>query len=121
MRPINFKGRCFKRNSKKCEEVVRTYDKVQEAYAHVLERDEEILSFNCNVQLEDIEEGKMATDFVCTKNDGEIVVRECVYRKKLLLPRTCKLLDESRLYWRRRGVIDWLIVVEEVGENDGKE
>jgi hypothetical protein len=47
------------------------------------------------------------------------MVRECVFRKKLSLPRTCKLLDLSREYWRRRGIEDWGIVVEaEKKENE---
>ena len=37
MRPKNFKGgRCIKTKLKKCEEIARTYDKIQTAYAEVL-------------------------------------------------------------------------------------
>ena len=60
------------------------------------------------------------TDFLCTKKDGELMVRECVFRSKLSLPRTCKLLDISREYWCKRGVTDWAIVVEKE-ENDAEE
>jgi hypothetical protein len=48
----------------------------------------------------------------CVKTDGDLMVRECVFRKKLSLPRTCKLLDTSHEYWLKRGVTDWGIVVE---------
>ena len=43
MRPKNFKGgRCIKTKLKKCEEVPRTYDKIQTAYADVLDKDKNI-------------------------------------------------------------------------------
>ncbi len=47
------------------------------------------------------------------------MVRECVFRKHLTKPMTAKLLDESRNYWRRRGVTDWGIVVDKKKEEDG--
>ena len=77
-----------------------------------LDKDENIKSIQCNVLLEGIEEGEFTTDFLCTKSDGDLMVRECVFRKKLSLPRTCKLLDFSRDYWTKRGVADWGIVIE---------
>ena len=44
MRPKNFKGgRCIKTKLKKCEEVARTYDKIQTAYADVLDKDKNAL------------------------------------------------------------------------------
>ena len=49
--------------------------------------------------------------FLCIKTNGDRMVRECVFRKKLSLPRTCKLLDLSREYWRRRGIEDWGILI----------
>ena len=64
--------------------------------------------------------GEFTTDFLCTKTNGDLMVRECVFRKKLSLPRTCKLLDASRKYWARRGITDWAIVVEE-GESADEE
>lgn len=120
MRPKNYKGsRCTKRKLKKCEEIAKTYDKVQTAYALILDKDKNIESIMCNVSLEDLDEGAFTTDFVCKKTDGGYLVRECVFRKKLSLPRTCKLLDASREYWTRRGVTDWAIVVEK--ENGDEE
>ena len=114
MRPTNFKGgRCVKKKLKKCEEITRTFDKIQTFYAEILDKDDNIESFQCNVRLEGLENGDYTSDFVCTKTNGDIIVRECVFRKKLALPRTCKLLDLSREFWLRRGVIDWAIVVEQ--------
>lgn len=121
MRPLNNKVRCVKRSLSKCEEPVRTFDKVQTAYADVLERDADTHSYQCNVHLVDFGEKEMTTDFVCVKQNGEIAVRECLYRKQLLLPRMCKLLDESRAYWKRMGVYSWAIVIEEVDEKNEEE
>ena len=52
------------------------------------------------------------SDFVCVKNDGGLMVRECVYRKFLTKPMTVKLLDDSRNYWRIHGVEDWGLVID---------
>ena len=109
MRTKNIKDRCTKRKLKKCEEVAKTYDKIQTAYADILDRDPEVNSIRCNVPLDGED---YMTDFLCTKQDGDLMVRECVFRSKLSLPRTCKLLDISREYWQKRGVTDWAIVVE---------
>ena len=121
MRPANIKDRCTKKKLKKSDEVIRTYDKIQTAYAEILDRDKNIKSIQCNVPLENLEEGEFTTDFVCTKLDGDLMVRECVFRKKLSLPRTCKLLDISREYWRRRGIEDWGIVIEQEEEQKSEE
>lgn len=112
MRPAKIKDRCTKKKLKKCEEVIRTYDKIQTRYADILDKDESIKSIRVNVVLEDLDEGEFTSDFVCTKTDGDLMVRECVFLKKLSLPRTCKLLDASMHYWAKRGVTDWGIVVE---------
>ena len=53
------------------------------------------------------------SDFVITKADGNLMVRECVSRKHLTKPMTTKLLDASRNYWKSHGVSDWGIVIEE--------
>ena len=119
MRPLKIKDRCTKKKIKKCEEAIRTYDKIQTAYAEILDKDESIKSIQCNVLLEGVEDGEFTTDFLCVKIDGDLMVRECVFRKKLSLPRTCKLLDTSHEYWLKRGVTDWGIVVEkEEKENE---
>lgn len=119
MRPLKIKDRCIKRKFCKSIEIIRTYDKIQTAYAELLDKDESIQSFQCNVLLDKLEDGEFTSDFVCTKNNGDLMVRECVFRKKLSLPRTCKLLDASREFWLCRGVTDWAIVVEqEYGTNE---
>ncbi len=41
------------------------------------------------------------------------MVRECVFRKFLMKPMTVKLLDASREYWLRHGVMDWGVVIDE--------
>ena len=71
--------------------------------------------------LEGFELGEYCSDFIAVKTDGELMVRECVYRKHLIKPMTAKLLDASRNYWMRRGVTDWGIVVEKKEDADGKE
>jgi hypothetical protein len=121
MRPLKIKDRCTKKKLKKSDEVIRTYDKIQTAYAEILDKDENIKSIQCNVPLENLEEGEFTTDFVCVKLDGDLMVRECVFRKKLSLPRTCKLLDFSRYYWTKRGVTDWGIIIEQEEPADEEE
>ena len=121
MRPLKIKDRCTKKKLKKSDEVIRTYDKIQTAYAEMLDKDENIKAIQCNVPLENLGEGEFTTDFLCTKSDGDLMVRECVFRKKLSLPRTCKLLDLSRDYWTKRGVTDWGIVIEQEEPADEEE
>ena len=122
MRSKNYKGsRCVKLKLNKCEDVIRTYDAIQSAYARALEEDGCVRKISCNVVLEDIENNAYTTDFYCEKSDGDFMVRECVFRKNLSLPRTCKLLDISREYWLRRSVTDWAIVVEKEEVVDEKE
>ena len=113
MRASNFKGgQVIKKSLIKSQSTVKCYDKIQVAYADILENDVDIYEIRCNVLLDGLDEGDYTSDFVCTKNNGELMVRECVFRKKLSLPRTCRLLDASKTYWARRGVTDWAIVIE---------
>ena len=107
MRKRNFKGRCEKRMIGKCTEVCRTYDAIQYAYADLLQGSDEVKEIRCNVLLDGLDVGKYTSDFVCTKVDGDLMVRECVFRKFLMKPLTVKLLDASREYWLRHGVTDW--------------
>lgn len=110
LRKKNFKGLCEKRKISKCTEVCRTYDPIQYVYADILSADDTIQEFKCNVPLDNLE---YTTDFVCTKAGGDLMARECVYRKHLTKPLTIKLLDISREYWLRRGVTDWGLVIDE--------
>lgn len=112
MRKKSYKGRCTKRMLSKCQDVCRTYDDIQYTYADMLQADESIAEIRCNVFLEGLSEGDYTSDFVCVKADGDLLVRECVFRKHLTKPLTVKLLDASREYWVNRGVIDWGIVVD---------
>lgn len=113
MRKKNFKGRCEKRTISKCAEVCRTFDPIQYAYADVLQASEDIKEIRCNVPLEGLPDGEYTSDFVCVKVNGDLLVRECVECRFLTKPLTVKLLDVSRLYWLRRGVTDWGLVVNE--------
>lgn len=105
--------RCQKIKLKKSKDVVRTYSGIQAAYAQELEKEEEIKEFQCNVVLAGLEIGEYTSDFVCIKTDGDLRVRECVDRKYLMKPLTVKLLEASREYWRRNGVADWGMVINE--------
>lgn len=112
MRKKNYKGRCEKRSVEKCREVCKTYDDIQRAYLDILQECEEIKEIRCNVWLEGLDIGAYTSDFVCTKKDGDLMVRECVYRRHLTKPMTVRLLDASRTYWTRHGVGDWGIVID---------
>lgn len=109
----NFKGRCKKRMLTKCKDVARTYNDIQTAYADVLEKEDKIKEFRCNVMLDGLGIGEYSSDFVCVKEDGDLMVRECVERRFLTKPMTVKLLDASREYWQRHGVTDWGLVIDE--------
>ena len=113
MRQKNIKTRCEKRKLPKFTEVCKTYDTVSYVYAEMLSLCEEIKEIRCNVYLEGLAEGDYTSDFVCVKANGDLMVRECVFRSQLVKPRTAKLLDVSRNYWTRRGVKDWSIVINE--------
>ena len=112
MRKKGYKGRCEKRVIGKCEGVCRIYDPIQSAYADILQQDDRVVKFQCNVLLEGLAEGEYTSDFVCTKAEGELLVRKCVQRKHLLKPMTVKLLDASREYWNQHGVEDWGLVID---------
>lgn len=112
MRKKNFKGRCTKRQMSKCTEVCRTYDPIQFAYADLLENDDCVREYRCNVPLDGLEIGEYTSDFVYTKTNGEVFVRECVYRKQISKPLTVKLLDSSQRYWQDRGISDWGLIID---------
>ena len=114
MKPKGYKRtRCEKRTMSKCaDSVARTYNAIESKYAEMLQENPDVKEFRRQVLLEGLAIGEYCSDFVATKVDGELRVRECVYRKHLRKPMTAKLLDASRDYWRRRGVEDWGIVVE---------
>ena len=115
MRKKSYKGRCEKQSLDKFTTICKTYDPIQTAYAKLLAENSSILEARCNVVLDD-DCSEYMTDFVCTKVDGELMVRECISRKYLEKPMSIKLLDMSRTYWLRRGVTDWGIVVDAAEE-----
>ena len=112
MRRKGYKGRTQKRALSKCSQVCRTYSDIQFAYAEVLEKNDDVEEFECNVLLNDLQEGEYMSDFVCKKKNGDLMVRECVERRYLMKPLTVKLLDLSREYWLRHGVTDWGLVID---------
>lgn len=123
MKKKSYKGtRCEKRTMSKCADgVVRTYNVIESKYAERLQENPDVKEFRCQVLLEGLEIGEYCSDFVATKTDGDLMVRECVYRKHILKPMTAKLLDASRDYWRRRGVTDWGVVIDRKKEgSDGE-
>ena len=115
MRKLHYKGRCTKKTLSKCKDICRTYDKIQTAFADWLQENEEIVSFQCNVKIEIGVKDPYTTDFYAEKKDGTVLVRECVWRKNLSRPTTCRLLDLSRNYWLSHGVEDWGIMIIMIG------
>lgn len=113
MRKKSYKGRCTKRTVSKSKEVCKTYDDIAFKYLDVLEANKNIIEIKCNVPVNLSELGEYTTDFVCMKKDGDLLVRECVFRKLITRPSTIKLLDASREYWLKRGVTDWGLVINE--------
>ena len=113
MRKKGYKGRCEKKDLSKSQEVCRTYDAIQSNYADILQNGNDIQEIRCNVLLDGLSEGAYTSDFVCVKADGDLMVRECVFRKFLTKPMTVKLLDASRDYWINHGVSDWGLVIDE--------
>lgn len=116
MRRKNYKGRCEKQTLAKFTSICKTYDPIQTAYARILSQNNDIAEIRCNVLLDGEECQDYMTDFVCVKEDGNMMVRECCHRKYLSKPQTVKLLDLSYQYWLRHGVKDWRIVVDAVEE-----
>ena len=109
----NYKGRCIKLSLTKSKDVLKLYSKIQELCAVLLQEDEEVTEIRCNVPLDGLNVGDYTSDFVCVKKNKDILVRECVRRCHLTKPMTVKLLDASRNYWLRHGVMDWGIVIDE--------
>lgn len=111
MRKENYKGRAEKRIVVKCVGLCVTYDDLHKRLVDVLSEDEEIKEFRCNVLMDDV---GYTSDIVATTENGHLIVYECVYRKTLIRPSVGKLLDLSRDYWLRHGVLkeDWRLVID---------
>ena len=120
MKKINYKGRCERRKVSKCKDICRTYSKIQSALVDVLEKDDDVISFECNVCLIGVSDNMYSSDFVVKKSDGSTFVRECVWRTNLNKPSYAKLLDISRNYWLSKGIEDWGIVIEKEASDESK-
>lgn len=125
MRNSHNKARCTKRQLSKCSDpsgICRTYSDIQFKYAELLEVNEKVASYQCNVPLTGfpLTDGQYTTDFLITLASDELVVAECVKRETLCRPKTIQLLDASREYWLRRGVKpeNWRIVTNENKRTD---
>jgi len=81
MRKKNYKGRCEKRVLSKCIGICRTYDALQYAYADLLEENEEVKEFQCNVPLST---EAYTTDFYC-EMDKEMLWSGNVYKENYAL------------------------------------
>jgi len=104
----------IKKKLDKCQSVFHAFNEIQYTYGIKLDGNTDIVDFKCNVKLIGCSEGEQyTTDFYCTKSNGEIMVRECVDKNKLLKPMTIKMLDISRNYWLSKGITDWGIVLGE--------
>lgn len=112
MRKKNYKGRCEKRTISKSNEICKFYDQIQSKFADILNDDPDIQEIRCNVILSGTDTDGYMTDFVCVKTNGDMIVRECVFRKFLTKPMTVRQLDMSRDYWLRHGVKDWGVVID---------
>ncbi len=110
----NHSEKCEKISLKKCVGICKTYNELQTKFAKRLEEDENVVSFECNVPIEDekLSDGVYTTDFVIHTANGDVAVRECVFRKNIMKMKTAKLLDVSREYWLVKGVKDWGIVID---------
>jgi len=107
-------NQCEKFNLTKCNGICVSYNELQTKFAKRLEEDETVVSFECNVPIEDekLADGVYTTDFVIHTANGDIAVRECVFRKNIMKMKTAKLLDVSREHWLVKGVKDWGIVID---------
>lgn len=112
MRKKNYKGRCEKQSLEKFTTICKTYEPLQTAYAMFLVENKNIAEVRCNVFLDGEKCGEYMTDFVCTKTDGQLIVRECMSRKLLSRPQMAAMMDMSRSYWLEHGVTDWGIVTD---------
>ena len=111
------KIRCEKRSLSKAIGTCRFYSNIQSRYADVLQANTDIKEIRCNYSLEDFELGAYTSDFVCLRQNGSYMVRECVDRRYLSKPMTIRLLEASRRFWLQKGISDWGIVINREVDN----
>lgn len=58
MKKINYKGRCEKRKVSKCDDICRTYSRIQSAMVDVLEKDDDVRLFISFRPVKQYAEGK---------------------------------------------------------------
>lgn len=73
---------CHRHNA----EVCRIYNPIQSAYVDQLEKDDDVVSFECNVRLMGVADDMYSSDIVAIKADESKMVRECVWRFNLNKP-----------------------------------
>ena len=113
MKNIKTHSITYKKKLNKCKTIFKAYNTIQFAYGEELDNNSEIAEIKCNVSIEISElDGSYTTDFYCVKTNGDVFVRECVDKDKLLKPLHIKTLDASRNYWLSKGVTDWGIVLD---------
>ena len=112
MRKKNYKGRAEKRMASKCADLCVTYDKLHKSLTDMLSEDKEIREFQCNVLMDGT--GYTSDVVAAAACDGHLIVYECAYRKTLIRPSVGKMLDLSRNYWLKHGVLhgDWRLVID---------
>lgn len=109
----NYKGRCEKISVSKSKDVCRVYSDIQKRYLMKLQDDPDIKEIKCNVPMNGLKMGEFTSDFMCTTNDNDLIVRECIQRDSITKPMTTKRLDASREYWMRHGIENWGIITDE--------
>ncbi len=113
MRNSKTRASTIKSRLPKCVNVFYAFSELQQKYGEQLSRRSDVSEFKANIKLEGFPLGdSYTTDFIITTNDGKTLIRECVYKDKLLKPMTIKLLDASREYWLSRGFKNWGIVID---------
>lgn len=114
MRNKNTHSIALKKKLSKCKSIFCAYNDLQFKYGECLDANNEIAEIRCNVSIDECELGGAYTsDFYCIKHNGDILIRECVYKEKLLRPQVITMLDASRNFWLSKGITDWGIVINE--------
>lgn len=112
MRNSKSHTKTLKTKLKKSKNIFFAFNNVQFQYGKQLDLNEDVVEIKSNVKLIGCSLGdNFTSDFVCTKKNGELMVRECVIKDKLLKPLTLKMLDSSRNFWLSNNVTDWGIVI----------
>ena len=111
MRNSNTRSKTFKKKLNKSKKIFYAFSELQYRYGEILDTKDEISEIKANIKL-DLEDN-YTSDFYIVKTDGSVMVRECVYKDKLMKPNTIKLLDISRNYWLSKGIENWGLVLDE--------